>query len=123
MPEAPGYRRLEFLDAAYKDFTALPYNVRRKAGHNLSLVQEGEDPEASFKPLAGVGAGAYELRLREDTDTFRVVYVVALEHAVWVIDAFQKKSPTGRRLPRHIAERLRTRYRQAADLDATLRRR
>lgn len=67
--------------------------------------------------MAGIGAGTYELRLREDTDTYRVVYVAALANAVWVIDAFQKKSSTGRKLQRHVVERLRARYREAAALD------
>jgi phage-related protein len=120
MPEAAGYRRLEILPAARKDVRSLPFNVRKTAGHNLSLVQEGQDPQVRFEPMRGIGPGTFELKIREATDTYRLVYVVALEHAVWVLDAFQKKSSSGRALQQHIVERLRQRYKQAQDMDALL---
>ncbi len=120
MSEAPGYRPLAFLDAARRDFLEMPEAVIDTAGHNLSLVQEGEDPIVSFKPMRGIGSGTYELRIRDDTDAYRVVYVVAFAHAVWVIDAFQKKSSSGRALQQHIAERLRQRYAQAEAMDAQM---
>ena len=55
------------------------------------MVQVGREP-ADFKPLSTVGAGAYEIRIRDDAGAFRVVYVAKFDEAVYVLHAFQKTS-------------------------------
>ena len=55
------------------------------------MVQVGREP-ADFKPLSTVGAGAYEIPIRDDAGAFRVVYVAKFDEAVYVLPAFQKKS-------------------------------
>lgn len=44
-----------------------------------------------FKPMPGVGAGAYELRLHV-LGEWRVIYVAKFADAVYVLHAFQKKT-------------------------------
>lgn len=44
-----------------------------------------------WKPLATVGAGVYEIRLRAGA-AFRLVYVAKFEEAVYVLHAFEKRS-------------------------------
>jgi len=104
---------LRFLRAAKRDYDALPNDVQDDAGYNLDRVQQGKNPEISFKPLHGLGGGIMELRLSYHTDAFRVVYVARLSEAVFVLDAFKKKSPSGNRLPRNVEERIKERYKLA----------
>jgi phage-related protein len=52
------------LDAV-RDF---PQDVRLLVGQELQLVQAGFMP-TDFKPMPTVGAGAYEIRVREGTST------------------------------------------------------
>lgn len=80
-----------FLGTARRDLTAFPESARRQAGYDLFMVQVGREP-ADFKPLSTVGAGAYEIRIRDDAGAFRVVYVAKFDEAVYVLPAFQKKS-------------------------------
>ena len=54
-------------------------------------VQFGGEPK-SFKPMSSVGAGAYEIRVRDESGAYRVIYVAKFETAVYVPHAFQKKS-------------------------------
>ncbi len=54
-------------------------------GHRASIA----------KPLKGLGSGVFEIALRYRSDAFRVIYVVQLAEAVWVVHAFQKKSKKG----------------------------
>jgi phage-related protein len=42
--------------------------------------------------MPSVGPGAYEMRVRDEAGTFRVIYVAKFEHAVYVLHAFQKKT-------------------------------
>jgi phage-related protein len=63
-----------------------------------------------------------ELRIDEDTDTYRVVYVAKLSEAVFVLDAFKKKSPRGKELPQNVEARIQSRYEQAKDMNEHLKR-
>lgn len=80
-----------FLGSARDDLAAFPESARRETGYALFLVQAGREPK-DFKPLPSVGAGAYELRVREASGAFRVIYVAKFEEAVYVLHAFQKKT-------------------------------
>lgn len=73
---------------AIRDF---PPDVRREAGHQLDRVQRGLPPD-DWKPLASVGGGVQELRLRDGAGAFRVIYVAKFDDAVYVLHAFQKKT-------------------------------
>ena len=83
---------LYFHLSCEKDHKILPEDVQANAGYNLDLVQQGKAPEVSFGPLHSLGSGTMELRIDEATDTYRVVYVAKFSGAVFVLDAFKKKS-------------------------------
>jgi len=80
-----------FVGTARQDLAAFPEAARRRAGYELFMVQSGREP-ADFKPMPSVGAGSYELRVRDDQGAFRVIYVAKVEDAVYVLHAFQKKT-------------------------------
>ena len=52
------------------------------------------------KPLRGFGSGVLEAVSRHDGDTFRAVYTVRFETAVYVLHAFQKKAKRGIATPK-----------------------
>lgn len=54
-------------------------------------VQFGGRP-ANFKPMPGVGAGACEIRVHDESGAYRAIYVARFENAIYVLHAFQKKS-------------------------------
>ena len=82
---------LHFVGTARKDLAGFPESVRRRAGHELFMVQVGRKP-ADYKPISTVGPGAYEIRVRGEAGMFRVIYVAKFEHAVYALHAFQKKT-------------------------------
>jgi phage-related protein len=69
----------------------MPDSARHDIGVELMRVQFGGEPN-NFKPMQTVGAGAYELRVRDESGAYRVIYVAKFETAVYVLHAFQKKS-------------------------------
>ena len=69
----------------------MPDAVRHEIGFELMRVQFGGEP-ANFKPMSSVGAGAYEIRVRDGSGAYRAIYVAKFEAAVYVLHAFQKKS-------------------------------
>lgn len=61
------------------------------AGFQLGLVQEGQDPD-DWKPMTTIGAGVREIRIREASGGFRVIYIAKFESAIFVLHCFQKKT-------------------------------
>ncbi len=82
-------------------------------GFALYLAQIG-GMDGSAKPLQGFG-GAGVLEIVEDYrgDTYRAVYTVKFERAVYVLHAFQKKSRKGIRTPQDDIEMVRRRLKVA----------
>lgn len=86
---------LVWIKASKKDFLSFPEPVIQDAGYALYLAQCGERPP-SAKPLKGFGgAGVMEVVENHDGDTYRAVYTVRFEDAVYVLHCFQKKSTSG----------------------------
>src|SRR5579859_5594997 len=99
------------------DISALPVPVKASLGHRLRQVQEGETP-LDMKPLPQFGTGVFELRESFDKNAYRLVYVVNLEKAVYVLHAFMKKSKSGIGLPKPDAELIEARLKRARRFDA-----
>ena len=74
--------------ARLRDF---PDDARSEAGHQLNEVQTGNDPD-DWKPMKTIGSGVREIRIREKSGAFRVIYLATLPEAVLVLHAFQKKT-------------------------------
>ncbi|BCG83520.1 type II toxin-antitoxin system RelE/ParE family toxin [Mesorhizobium sp. 113-3-3] len=81
---------IEWLGSSRADVRAFPDDARIEAGWQLELVQRGDDPD-DWKPMQIVGAGVREIRVREASGAFRVIYLATLEDRVLVLHAFQKK--------------------------------
>jgi phage-related protein len=78
------------------------------------VVAEGDMPIA--KPLAAFGSGVLELALAFRGDAFRVIFAVQLGADLWVIQAFQKKSKTGIKTPRHEIDLIDARLRRVKEM-------
>ena len=92
---------------------ALPSDVRRAFGYALSLAQAGDRHNAA-KALKGFG-GAGVLEVLEDDvgGTYRAIYTVKFEEAVFVLHCFQKKSKRGIATPKEDMDIVRARLRVA----------
>ncbi|WP_308923973.1 type II toxin-antitoxin system RelE/ParE family toxin [Janthinobacterium sp. J1-1] len=74
-----------------KDDAIFTVNARREAGHQLSQVQAGLEPDR-WKPFDEVGAGTREIIVNLDDGWFRVMYVAKFAEAVYVLHCFKKKT-------------------------------
>jgi phage-related protein len=84
-------RILKFVGSSQEDLINFPRDARRECGRELDRVQRGLMP-TDFKPMLNVGKGAYEIRVHV-LGEWRVLYVARHGDAVYVLHAFQKKSP------------------------------
>jgi phage-related protein len=54
-------------------------------------VQNGLDPD-DWKPMRTVGLGVREIRIRDASGAFRIIYLATLADRVLVLHAFQKRT-------------------------------
>ncbi|MFI5076459.1 MAG: type II toxin-antitoxin system RelE/ParE family toxin [Vicinamibacteria bacterium] len=73
---------------------AFPAAVRDDLGNALGIAQFGGTPP-NAKPWKGLGPGILELVESHDGNAYRTVLAVRFAEAVYVLHAFQKKSPSG----------------------------
>lgn len=91
---AKGEKPLDWVGSSKKDFLAFPEPVISEMGNALGLAQFG-GTHPGAKPWKGLGPGVIEIVENYDGDTYRAVYTVRFKEAVYVLHAFQKKSPRG----------------------------
>jgi phage-related protein len=90
----PGEKPLFWVGSAKRDLLTFPEPVKDELGIALSVAQfGGKHPKA--KPWKGQSAGIFEVVEDHRGDTYRAVYAVRFERAVYVLHVFQKKSPSG----------------------------
>lgn len=99
-------KEVAFVDTALEDLRAFPEDARRDAGYQLDKVQHGEEPD-DWKPFPTVGPGTREIRISEDGDAFRVMYVAKFADMIHVLHCFQKKT---RATPRKDIDLAKKRY-------------
>ena len=90
---------LHWVGSAKKDLLGFPEQVMDDVGFALGVVQYGGHPP-SAKAWKGLGPGVLEIVENDGSGTYRAVYTVRFRKAVYVLHAFQKKSPSGIRTAR-----------------------
>ena len=86
-------KAISFLGNSLECLREFPEEAKQDAGYQLDQVQRGSQP-SDFKPMPSVGKGVEELRIWDESGSFRVIYLARLQEAVYVLHAFQKKTRT-----------------------------
>jgi phage-related protein len=94
---------LRFLGDSHRALCDFPKDARQNAGRQLLKVQRGDSPD-DFKTMFDVGKGVEEIRIWDESGTFRVMYVARFSDAVYVLHAFQKKTRVTSKRDKEIAK-------------------
>lgn len=84
-------KRIAFVGDSLECLRDFPADARSTAGFQLREVQKGNDP-SDWKPMKTIGSGVREIRIREASGAFRIIYVASIGEHVVVLHAFQKKT-------------------------------
>jgi phage-related protein len=96
-------KAIRFLGDSLKRLREFPEDVRHDAGYQLDKLQRGLQPD-DFKPMPTIGKGVEEIRLWDDSGTFRVIYTARQKEMVVVLHAFQKKTQATSRRDMELAK-------------------
>lgn len=99
---------VSFLGDSLDEMRSFPEDARREMGFQIDRLQRGLDPD-DWKPMKTVGPGVREIRVRDASGAFRVVYIATLKDAVYVLHAFHKKT---RATSKHDLDLAATRFRE-----------
>jgi phage-related protein len=79
------------MGGSREDLRRLPETAQDCFGFELYRVQCGLDPK-DWKPMKSVGPGVKEIRVREESGIFRIIYLATRSEGVYVLHCFQKKT-------------------------------
>lgn len=102
-----------WIGSSLDDLREFPDEVRQEVGYALYVAQIGEK-HFSAKPMEGF-KGATVLKIVEDHEgnTYRAVYTVKFEEALYVLHCFQKKSKSGIATPKSDLDLIGERFKMA----------
>ncbi|MGV2831941.1 type II toxin-antitoxin system RelE/ParE family toxin [Myxosarcina sp. GI1(2024)] len=103
-----------WMGDSLKQVKSFPEGVRKDIGSSLYEVQLGDKPN-NAKPFKGVGSGVFEIVTRFDSDTYRTVYAVQIGNCIYVLHAFQKKSPKGIKTAQKDIDLIKKRFKAAVE--------
>ena len=104
-------RPIGWVRSARKAFAAFPDEVQEDMAYALTIAAEGGKADTA-KPMKGLGSGVMEITLPYRGDAYRAVYATEIAGSLWVVHAFQKKSKTGIKTPKHEIDLIRDRIRR-----------
>lgn len=82
---------VRFLGDSLKRLREFPTDAKQDSGYQLDRVQKGHQPD-DFKPMPSIGKGVEEIRVRDESGIYRIIYTARIAEAVYVLHAFQKKT-------------------------------
>jgi phage-related protein len=98
------------LKQCIKEIEEFPEEVRGDLADALARLQEGQTLGMPLsRPMPSIGAGVHELRFRDRSGIYRVIYYLAGAGTIWLLHAFNKKTA---QTPRHNIEVARERLRR-----------
>ncbi len=107
---APNPRDVVWIGSSLRDVREFPEDVRQVMGFALYEAQTGgKHPKTT--PMKGFkGAGILEAAADHEGSTYRTVYTVRFQEAIYVLHAFQKKSKHGVSTPKADVDLILKRY-------------
>lgn len=105
---------MKWVGSSRKDVKDFPRSIQRDIGVALYVAQIG-DVHPDAKVLKGFGgASVLEIVSLDKSGTYRAVYTVRFDDAIYVLHAFQKKSKKGIETPKEEMDVVR---RRLADIE------
>lgn len=111
-------RRLtHWMGDAKQQLSDFPVPVKKQMGFDIGVLQDGDMPEHA-EPMHGFEPQVLAIHDNHKGDTYRCCVTVRLEHRVYILHAFKKKSTQGAKTPQREQEIIRRRLLAAKEKDA-----
>jgi phage-related protein len=85
-------KNVDFRESSLSDLRDFPDPAKRETGYQIDRVQNGLDPN-DWKPMKTIGAGVKEIRVKDESGIYRVLYLAKFAETVYVLHCFKKTTP------------------------------
>ena len=85
-------KNVDFRGSSLSDLRDFPDPAKRETGYQIDRVQNGLDPN-DWKPMKTIGAGVKEIRVKDESGIYRVLYLAKFAETVYVLHCFKKTTP------------------------------
>jgi phage-related protein len=79
-----------YLEVLREEVRKWPEAVKEDMGGQLNKVEYGGKPD-NFKPMQTIGAGVNEIRVADEGNQYRLMYVAKFEEAIYILHVITKK--------------------------------
>lgn len=84
---------IEIVRACEKELKEFPEEVRGDLADALARLEAGLNLSMPLsRPMPSIAPGAHELRFRDRSGIYRVVYWIRRKNEIWLVHAFKKKT-------------------------------
>jgi phage-related protein len=84
---------LEIIKQCSRELSEWPEEVKEALADAVARLERGHILSMPLsRPMPSIGSGVHELRFRDKSGIYRVVYWFAGAGRIWLIHAFKKKS-------------------------------
>ena len=84
---------ISIIKQCHKELKDFPEAVKEDLADALALLDEGVNLSMPLsRPMPSIGSGVHELRLKDRSGIYRIVYFIRKQADIYLIHAFQKKS-------------------------------
>ena len=105
-----------WVNSSKEELLEFPEDVIDEVGYILYLIQI-EQHHPKIKPLKGNGLnGVFEIKSNYQTDTYRTIYAIKIDDAIYVLHAFKKKSKQGIKTPQQTIDLIKQRLKFAREI-------
>ena len=84
-------KEIHWVGTSYKDLLSFPVQAKRDAGYQLHRIQNGLNPE-DWKPFNSIGVGVKEIRISDEGNAYRIMYVAKFSGKIYVLHSIHKRS-------------------------------
>jgi phage-related protein len=89
------------LKACERELAAFPEGIRGDLADALARLDQGLMLSMPLsRPMPSIGRGVHELRFRDRSGVYRVIYFLRRQSDIWLVHAFRKK--TQKTSPRNV---------------------
>ncbi len=82
-------KNVEFRGSSLSDLRDFPDPAKRETGYQIDRIQNGLDPN-DWKPMETIGPGVKEIRVKDESGIYRVLYVAKFAETIYVLHCFKK---------------------------------
>ena len=84
---------IEIVRACEKELKEFPEDVRGDLADALARLDAGLKLSLPLsRPMPSIHSGAHELRFRDRSGIYRVIYYIRRQNDIWLVHAFKKKT-------------------------------